>query len=320
MSSDQTQARAFGLNRPARFLTIFAVFSMAVAALFSGVGTAKADTPDGRIGHCWLTLTSDASVTSASQYLGFLQSIQNASGHYWRSGLMQTQSYSTQNSLIRADLNFQGEELQLWFSPNNLYLRGFTTHYGETWQFNDSDYSLESVMEGLGRTSPDWNLLPDLGRFRTLNFGSNYNSLTQAAGRGRDSMPISHNDLWNSAWQLQYATDGGPSTARSLMLMIQFTSEAARFWDVYGVMSDIMRNQGSWYPGLPAVQQELENSWDGLSRYAYALYSGQNPSPYNVGPHVGNVSGSTQVNSRLALLLGNPAQASSTGDWWHTEL
>jgi hypothetical protein len=107
-----------------------------------------------------------------------------------------------------------------------------------------------------------------------LSFGGNYNSLTQAAGRGRETMPISYFDVWNAIFNLAYEDthNNQQGIARSLMLMIQFTSESARFNDVCGVMSDVMHSSGSSYPGLPMLQQQLENNWASISQFGTTFH------------------------------------------------
>ncbi|MFD9400313.1 ribosome-inactivating family protein [Streptomyces sp. NPDC060011] len=296
------------------------VLITAAAALFAGTGAAKADTPGGRIAHVYMNLRSvDNAGTGTypqSQYLGLLTSFQNAAGHYWRNGVGVTQTQGDGATLIRMDLNLSPtESLRLWFTPRNMYLVGFTNHNNDTYAFND--YDLRDTMNNLSR-STDAGLLPPSGQIHSLSFGGNYASLSNAAGYGRDAMNISFNDLWNSAWQLQYGGNTA-STARSLLFMIQYTSEAARFFDVYGVMSAIMANANTHYAGLPAIQQELETHWEQLSRYADDLWAGRNPAPSYVGPHAGTVSNNSQLTSRLWFAIGNPSQVPPSTDW-HTEL
>ncbi|WP_338703369.1 ribosome-inactivating family protein [Streptomyces sp. Q6] len=297
---------------------MLAVFAVTLVALFAGVSPAKADTAEGRISHVWYNLYGTGD-TPASQYGGFISSLQNAAGHYWWNGIAATQTAGRGDSLIRADLNFNGEELRLWFTPNNLYLRGFTNHNGDTWQFADADYNLGEVMENLSH-GPDGGLLPNLGQVQTLSYTSHYNDIVQATdGYSRGNLPYSYSLLYNHAYQLQYGGDGS-STAASLLFMIQYTSEAVRFWDVYGVMVDIMRNGNTYYPALPLRQQELENDWSQLSNYARNLQAGRNPAPVYVGPNAGTISNSSQLTSRVRMVIGDPSQVNAVGDWWHTEL
>ncbi|MFD8756505.1 ribosome-inactivating family protein [Kitasatospora sp. NPDC059577] len=301
-----------------RILSALAVLLAAVAAMLGGTGAAHADTPEGRVSHVWLNLSGTGN-QQASQYGGFISSLQNAAGHYWYNGVAATQVHGAKTALIRADLNFNGEELRLWFSPNDLYLRGFTNHNGDTWQFNDGDYNLAEIMENLSR-GPDGALIPPQGQVHTLSFGSSYGSMSGAAdGIRRENLPISYSALYNHAYQLQYGGDGS-STAHSLLFLTQYTSEATRFWDVYGVMVDIMRNGNSVYPGLPSPQVEIESDWRLISDYARNLYNHRNPPAIYLGPHAGSIANSSQLTSRVRLVIGDPSQINPTGDWWHTEL
>jgi hypothetical protein len=123
--------------------------------------------------------------------------------------------------------------------------------------------------------------------------------------------------------------------------MIQWTSEAIRFNDVYGVMNDVAAN-GASYPGLPYFQQRLENDWSAMSNYAYAVAQnpaagsltvvGANPSQGNdTAPPAG--TGSTGVPLVLNTLVdifrylamlnasaNNVNNGGPSGDWNHAEL
>jgi Ribosome inactivating protein len=225
--------------------------------------------------------------------------------------------------LVRLDLSYGDTTLQLWFTANNLYLRGFTDTNGNTYGF--SDFNLQNYMRytvsPASQPNANAGLLPAAatgGAYITLPFASDYNDMVQAAQRGRDTMPISYNDLWGSWTNLANAGGAVDSQAfaRSLMFMIQFTSESARFNDVYGVMADIMGNFGREYNGLPAVQQELENNWSQISQYAINLRNGTTPAPLYVGPNAGTLYWMGDVQARLAEGMGRPFDVSPTGDWW----
>jgi hypothetical protein len=159
--------------------------------------------PTNQIGHVWLNFGAVPSQTQGSQYIAFLASLRQAVGNSFRNGVLATRNAG--NELVRADLTSPGgHTIWLWFTPNNLYVRGVTAADGTTYMFNDNDYSLWQDMVALGAGRPGQNPLMPASpqRFNTLNFGSNYNSLRQAAGRGRESMPISMNDLIGSVNQL----------------------------------------------------------------------------------------------------------------------
>jgi hypothetical protein len=306
-----------------RLLAVIAALALALTALISGIGTANADTGEYFTSHVYMNLGIGPGQGQGSQYSSLISSLRNAAGHSWRNNVMMTGWQS--HGLIRLDLTYEGITLQLWFTANNLYLRGFTDTQGNTYGF--SDFNLAGLMQTTAIYNGGNGLLPAAaygGAYHTLNFASDYNDLSAAADRNRQEMPISWTDMWNSMFNLAAAAGNLSANdqlyyARSLMFMIQFTSESARFYDVYGVMADIMTN-GAVYSGLPPVQQELENSWAQMSQYAENLSNGTNPAPLFVGPHVGTLYNFGDVQARLAEGIGTPSQVSSTGDWWHTEL
>ena len=274
--------------------------------------------PTNQIGHVWLNFGAVASQTQKSQYIAFIASLRRAVGYEFRNGVFATQNAG--NELVRVDLTSpDGQTIWLWITPNNLYVRGVTAANGVTYTFSDGDYFLSNAMRTLGNNG----LLPagPLRSFGTLQFGSNYDSLRQAAGRGRETMPISIDDLIGSVNQLAALTGvvNQQATARSLMFLIQFTSEAARFTDVAGVFEDVMGNPGQSYHGLPALQQEIENSWDQISRYAHAVTQNSSTPPLPVNG-VDFFSNFGVVQRRLGILMGQTSFVNPTGDWRHTEL
>ena len=133
--------------------------------------------------------------------------------------------------------------------------------------------------------------------------------------------------------------DGAGSTqnvARNLMLMIQFTSEAIRLNDGFGVMNDVTSNAGRSYPGLPLFQQYLENDWSSISNYGFARST--NPRTHcltlqGIDPAQGNaptgpgrrytLRNFNDVARFLAVMNGNINDANDggiKGDWNHDEL
>jgi hypothetical protein len=269
-------------------------------AIVASAGAAKADVPNNGVGHVWLNLNNPGQ-GAQSQFSAFITSLRQAAGHDFRGGVYQTQT-ETSNRLIRADITDPaGNQVWLWITPSDLYVRGFTSQTnGTTYYFGDDGFNLQM-----------------------LDFGSNYNSMSQAAGRGRDTMLISFNDLVGSVRNL--ATVGYPyggnqqDVARSMMFMIQYTSEAARFWDVYGVMSDIMNSWTARYDGLPLLQQNLENSWDAISQYGYRVTNDPYTPPTNI-TGVGTFWNWGDVQARLGTMTPRWNGLSPSGDWWHTEL
>ncbi|MEU5599700.1 ribosome-inactivating family protein [Streptomyces sp. NPDC020298] len=300
-----------------RLAALMVSLLLALAWMLGGTSTtsARADTPYGRIYDISMPFGPSATGSQQSQYTGLINSLRQAAGHIYRDGVYQTQS--TGYSLIRLTLTNSRHTLVLWLTPGDLYLRGYTNNSGLTFQFNDADFSLNNLLNDIGT-------LP-YGTGRELSFGSNYNSMVQAAGRGREGMPISYLDFTSSVTNLASTNDpsGGNrrDVARSLMLMVQLTSEAARFNDVYGVGSAIMRSGNTRYDGLPALQQRLENSWQRISAFGYSVTQNPSTAPVNI-TGVGTFYSWSDVRRYMATLLGNLnlPQEGPTGDWQKTEL
>ena len=158
-----------------RLLAPVLALAVVVAGGLAGAGSADANTPSNRISHVSLTVAGTPSPQQAAAYGQFIRDVQGAAGQAWTTNLGRTQT--NQDALLRADINVLGRTLRLWFTPNNLYLRGFTTESGQTFAFNDDDYNLREAMVALAeRGSPDINLLPGLGHesFRTLPYSGGY--------------------------------------------------------------------------------------------------------------------------------------------------
>ncbi|MFE3634206.1 ribosome-inactivating family protein [Streptomyces cellostaticus] len=297
-----------------------AALALAAVCLLGASGSltpAAADTPYRQVTHVYMNLGDTASPSQQSQYGALINSLRQAAGHPFRDGTGVTQT--TGRALIRMTLTVpvgnERRELTLWFTPGDLYLRGFTASNGLTWQFNDADFNLRTLMDDLGQLPP--------GTGRTLGMGSNYNSLSGRAGRGREAMPMGYADFLGSVRNLAQYTGGGnqQDIARSLMFMIQVTSEAARFNDVFGIGSAITRSGGTTYHGLPPLQQFLENSWNRISEYGYAVSHDPGTAPASING-VGTLRSWRDVARYLALMLGSLTlpQEGPKGDWNHTEL
>ncbi|MEU3247144.1 ribosome-inactivating family protein [Streptomyces sp. NPDC006875] len=320
-----------GHGRTNRLLTSIVALILAATAFAFSAGPAKADTPGGQISHLWIDISGGPSSNAVIQYSTFLASIRNAAGH----GLGSV--YTTQNastSLIRADINVNGNSLRLWISPHNLYLRGFTNEANETYYFrpdSTEQYNLAEVMQNLSHTAGSGTgLLPPLGSMHQLPYGGDYNDLLSYTGKvnnnpyDRSQMDESFYGSYglnNSVWNLLYVNSGdiyGSTMARSLLFMIQYTSEASRFNDVEGGMRGVMA--GTQNVGIPAAQQELENHWRAISQSLNQAYANQGFSPVYVGPHVGTLNNASDATRYLRMGLGNVLYVNPTEDWWHTEL
>ncbi|MFF4246787.1 ribosome-inactivating family protein [Streptomyces sp. NPDC001822] len=324
-------------GKPARLIALLTALLIAAATFLTGAGTAHADTGNFRIAHVYVNMRGewDNPAAMAGSWGTFLQSIRNSAGHWYAQDTSLTQNGdSSPHALLRADLNVtnaQGHqtELRLWYTPNNMYLRGFTTtsvdasspnNGNVTYYFNDSDFNLEGEMNYLRNSSSDRGLLPP-ANYQRLQYSGAYTSMARPPAQGgpgvtRDNTQMSYASLYNSVFQLAYLQRGSEqnggnnfqATAASLLRIIQATSEAARFRDVQGIIIQMMANQ-SYQFTMPAVQQELENDWRGLSVYAT---SGSDQPGHYVGSHVPYITTVARALGYLALGL-YPWQGSGGG-------
>jgi hypothetical protein len=280
--------------------------TLGLAGTLAGAGKAYADTGNNQVTHVYMNLDDFGSTSQQDQYQGLLDSLRAATGHLYRGSTYVTQSSNTGLIRLSLHINSTGEQMDLWLNPSNLYVLGFSNSQGLTWQFND----MAGVLANRLGTANVPGINPVV---QDLFFGGGYPELTPSAGRDRNSIQINYADVLGSVRQLSGVTNptGGQSngspqtyTARSLLLMIQFTSEAARFWDVQGIFRSTMigQNQG---PGLSLTIQELENNWEFISQYGISVT--QNPSTPGIVAHYVNpylpFFSWAAVAARTALLL-----------------
>jgi hypothetical protein len=304
-------------------LALVLALAMAVAALVSVGSPARADTGGNSISHAFINLQDSPSATMQSQYRTFLQSIQNAAGHPFRGSVFQLQGPS--NALLAVDVTSSaGNRVRLLLTPDNLYVRGFITMSGAIWQFNPGgdSYNLGMDITLLAAHGADLSLIgegdPNARAFvQNLGFGSDYTSMTQAAGRTRQGMPISYNDIQGSVNQLAtYNGGNNQATARSLMFMIQFVSEATRINQVRGTMLTAIGTT-TRIVGLPVPQLSYENDWGQLSQYAIDVSNNSATAPRTIGS-AGTLNNFGDVARFVATILGVPSE--STGNQGHDEL
>lgn len=307
----QTRTRA---NARRVVLTFALMSSMLVAILFTPTAS-FANTPSA-VADITLPL-SFAGSGQMNAYSNFLVQLRQAVGNQYRDSVGQTQTEDS--GIVRVSMTDGFGGIYLYIEPRNLYLRGFST-WGNgnqnLYEFNDNEFNLRSRLEALG-------ILPS-GFVHGLGFSSNYNSLVQTADRGRENMPISWGDLIGSWTNLANATPTGNEMfyARSLMFMIQLTSEAARFTDVEGVMRAITVNGGTRYAGLPMLQQRLENEWTAIGNFGYQVSQNPSASPLTIlinSSSTMTFSSWQQVQQRLSILNTLGARTDS-GDWRFSEL
>ncbi|MFF4490035.1 ribosome-inactivating family protein [Streptomyces sp. NPDC001544] len=310
-----------------RGLLAFALASLIAfaLALTTGAGPASAAVGPNQITHVYMNLANQGSQSQQNQYQGLIDSLRQASSQFTGSyrGNTRITQYSDQG-LIRLSLHVTASntETSLWIDPSDLYVLGFSNQWNQTWQFNDNRINLGTRLAQSGFTTN--------GNVQTLFFGGAYTSLPASAGVNRSNFQHDYSDIIGAVEQLAHVTNptGGQAngsdqqwTARSLLLLIQATSEAARFYDINGVFRTTMLGAyGS--RGLTAYQQNLENAWSAASAFGYNLTNYGSATPITT---TGGISWNqwSDVASRIAIMLYRitavPDQGNS-GDWSHDEL
>ena len=295
---------------------------LAPGAITLAATSASASVPQNGITHVYMNLDDFGSSSQQDQYQSLLNSLRSAIANtntVYRGNTYLTQASSAGLVELTLTVVSTNNTVTLWIDPTNLYIMGFSNNDGVTWQFNDQT----SLSARLSRTTYQMNG----GYARTLPFGGSYGSLTASSGNNRDNMGINYPDILGSVNQLATVTDptGGQAngsnqqwTARSLLLMVQFTSEAARFYDIDGVFRATMigANQG---PGLSAEQQTLENDWGQISNYGISVTNNPSTPPYvaSNNPYIAFNSWA-DIATKMAVLLYTYSLWS--GNPWNDEL
>ncbi|WP_159047924.1 ribosome-inactivating family protein [Streptomyces sp. WM6378] len=288
---------ATGRGRLRRTLLALAMSLAVVPGLLSTAQPAAAHTGDGSVNHVWLDLGDAPSSQQTIAYSTFLASLRAAVSDTWRDGTQYTQNASQQEGIVRVSLSAHDDSgnrraVDLWVQPDNLYVVGYSPQgSGVSYTFSDASFNRAPVDTSI----------------TNLPFGGNYQALVQAAGRDRSSMPVWWNDIRASILQLANQTSANTNTqntARSLMLLIQMTSEAARFNDLEGVFRAAVGDWGWGTNGLPAWQQNLENNWGVLSNFYWNLVGAGNTSTPTVPyvPGIGTIENTDQVRRYLRVL------------------
>lgn len=163
------------------------------ATLLFGALSAHADVPSNRIVYIDFIMNSPGDHSGSSmqsRYAQLISEIRAATVHIFRQNVLATQGTSNPG-IIRVRFISGATQMLLWISPQDLYVRGFTNTHGQTFEFEDREYDLSRQLIDLQYQA---------GTIRTLNFGSNYNQLREAAGRTRSPTPLNYNSFWNTFW------------------------------------------------------------------------------------------------------------------------
>ena len=126
-------------------------------------------------------------------------------------------------------------------------------------------------------------------------------------------MTIGWNDLNGSINQLATYNGGNTqATARSLMMMVQFTSEATRLNQVRGdILATTLSTVNPPSLFLPTRDLSLENNWGALSQYAVDVTNNSTIPPRTIGA-AGTLSNFGEVATFLSTMLRVPAESTAT--------
>jgi len=102
----------------------------------------------------------------------------------------------------------------------------------------------------------------------------------------------------------------------SLMTLIHFVSEAARFNDIEGTFRSSMMDYQTRF--IPASQQHLENNWATLSSFFFRYRQNPNTPPITIVDN-GTFHSAYEVRNRVRVLYGNAGTGGSY-DPGHQEL
>ncbi|MEU9448845.1 ribosome-inactivating family protein [Streptomyces sp. NPDC048277] len=290
---------------------------VALAAMLAAVllpsGAAQASTGYGQLSHVYMDLGEHPGNSLRISYSNFVASLRNAVS-FTTNGMMRTGGPVglVMVTLSAPDYNGHVHRVTLWIRPWDMYVLGFSNEHGTTWAFNDQRQSLHDIMAVTDspRIPSDIHTNPI-----ALHMGSNYNSMRQAAGRGSESMPVSFFDIRNSILQLARVTNPTghnlQPTARSLALMTQFTSEAARFWDTERMIRTVLTDYTLKH-GLQPWLIQLEDHWNRASDYYNTTLEGRHPQPVNI-PGLTTIHSVQQVRYLLAVTQSRPGQSDNPG-------
>lgn len=209
------------------------------------------------------------------QYWNMIADLHRHSGHdYFRDNVDET-TRSTQSQLIQVSVwrygTYQGA---LYFWANNLYLAGFYQpgNGGGHYAFNDpaSTARFNQVLGVQAR------VLPWTGNYSTLPGGS-----------ARQNQQINGPRLDSALQQLHQANtllqsaNGRDLLGQSLVMMIQATSEAARFGRVFDNIRGNIRDHGGAQIGIENA--DLEQNWGNISNWIYRVLQNPGIAPLQIG-------------------------------------
>ncbi|WP_406460416.1 ribosome-inactivating family protein [Streptomyces sp. NBC_00111] len=204
-------------------------------------------------------------------YWGMIANIHSVSGHdFYQTSVDETTSQTSR--LIQINVwRYGQQQAALYFWANNLYLAGFYQPGEGHFAFNDTwPDSFDAVLGVNARRLP-WN-----GNYATLPGGSN-----------RSDDVINGPSLDDALQQLRTASThlntaaGTQRLGNALVMIIQATSEAARFGRIFNTVRNNILNRTS--NQLTADAVNLEQNWGSISSWVYRVLNNPAQPPLVVG-------------------------------------
>ncbi|OAR27140.1 hypothetical protein A8W25_02390 [Streptomyces sp. ERV7] len=216
--------------------------------------------------------TDDATVRS--NYGQAVNRLRTAVGHHLPADPSLLETSDRQDIATLIVILPDRRQVNLHYTADNLYLRGFSVGNERVVQFNDFDLGHE-----LDRSS---RVLPFNGRY-----GREHGHLEANSSRTRAQITFDRATLAGQLSDLyNFATDsGGVSNQRvatAALTLAAATSEAARLQPVYqGILNAIP--DGGDHGTQSADNLALENDWSTLTGFTRQLLRGENPRELRVG-------------------------------------
>nr|AAC15886.1 ribosome inactivating protein precursor [Sambucus nigra] len=200
----------------------------------------------------------------SATYRDFLKNLRTivATGTYEVNGLpvlRRESEVQVKNRFVLVLLtNYNGNTVTLAVDVTNLYVVAFSAN-ANSYFFKDATQLQKS------------NLFVGT-RQHTLPFTGNYDNLETAAGTRRESIELGPSPLDGAITSLYY----DESVARSLLVVIQMVSEAARFRYIEQEVRRSLQQTAGFTPN--ALMLSMENNWSSMS--LEVQQSGDNVSPF----------------------------------------
>ncbi|MEF3117636.1 ribosome-inactivating family protein [Streptomyces chrestomyceticus] len=230
------------------------------------------------------------------QYREFIRQLRAASGSRMAgvsgNDMFDTPARTRTNRVVQVsvvtDHSGEGIHLILYFSLDDMYLRGFTVG-GQNYQFTDSSYDFplaDEIQRANGGATPLFHAIYS-GSYRTLDPHDTRGGLSYAP----ENMARFMDDL---RYRFAYGTRN--TYQRHLAYIIGATAEAARFgWIENRIAAVLNRGRDYSADGAPSTLgnfgMELQTHWSDLSRVAHQTSGGGTSNPvYIDGRSYSNIS------------------------------